>query len=303
MSDSPPPSPPFIDIPGLPNFRDAGGYPLAADPAKMVRRGLIFRSSEPSKVTDAGTAMMTHDLAIRVVYDLRSQTEIDRDATAASASRQVKEWAGAQRVFVPVFTHEDYSPEAIARRYSAFAREGSTGFAEVYRHILVTAASKQGAQPFATILRHLASSSAAPSPILIHCTAGKDRTGVIVALLLSLCGVADEVVAHEYALTDLGLQARRAEFIAQLVAQPPLQGKPAEAERMVSSRKENMLATLALVREEWGGVEEYVVKELGLSIEEVIAIRRNLVVDVGVNGDDGVQKAAVAWTQHARLLL
>lgn len=124
------PSPPFIDIPGLPNFRDAGGYPLAADPTKMVRRGLVFRSSEPSKVTEQGTAIMTHDLGIRLVYDLRSQTEIDRDAAATTngggGGRQVKEWAGAQRVFVPVFTHDDYSPEAIARRYSAFAREGST---------------------------------------------------------------------------------------------------------------------------------------------------------------------------------
>lgn len=92
--------------------------------------------------------------------------------------------------------------------------------------------------------------------------------------------MADDVVAHEYSLTDIGLQDRRAEFIARLVARPPLEGRHAEAERMVSSRKENMLATLAVLREKWGGAEEYVVKELGLTKEEVEALRRNLVVDV-----------------------
>lgn len=136
----------------------------------------------------------------------------------------------------------------------------------------------------------------------MHCTAGKDRTGVLVALLLSLCGVADDVVAHEYSLTDLGLQARRAEFIAHLVSRPPLEGRRAEAERMVSSRRENMLATLAVLREKWGGAEGYVVKELGLTKEEVEAIRRNLVVDVG-SGGDNQRQTSVAWEKHARLLL
>lgn len=65
---------------------------------------------------------MADTLGIKYVYDLRSQTEIDRDA--ANGGRQVKEWAGSERVFAPVFSHEDYSPEAIAKRFSAFASEG-----------------------------------------------------------------------------------------------------------------------------------------------------------------------------------
>lgn len=117
------PTPPFIEIPGLRNFRDAGGYPISTNPSKMVRRGIIFRSSEPSMVTDQGIALMNDKLGIKYVYDLRSQTEIDKDA--AHGGRQVKEWAGAERVFVPVFSHEDYSPEAIAVRFSNFAREGT----------------------------------------------------------------------------------------------------------------------------------------------------------------------------------
>lgn len=121
---TPLPTPPFVDVPGLPNLRDAGGYRLAADPARMVRRGVLYRSSEPSRLTDAGAAYLTDGLGIGTVYDLRSRAEIDRDA-AAGAGRRVREWAGADRVFAPVFAQEDYSPEAIALRFSSFAREGT----------------------------------------------------------------------------------------------------------------------------------------------------------------------------------
>lgn len=125
---TPLPSPPFIDIPGLPNFRDAGGYPVytvTPKPTKMVRRGILFRASEPSKVTNAGIDTMINTLGIKIIYDLRSQTEIDRDAKGPDGGRQVREWEGSQRVYAPVFTTEDYSPEAMAMRFKAFAGEGS----------------------------------------------------------------------------------------------------------------------------------------------------------------------------------
>lgn len=137
-SNPPLPIPPFIDLPGLPNLRDAGGYVLAADhpdatktttapPRRMVRRGVLFRASEPSRLTDAEAAHLTDRLGIRTVYDLRSQTEIDRDAAGAAGDsrRQVREWPGAERVFAPVFLREDYSPEAVALRFSSFAMEGT----------------------------------------------------------------------------------------------------------------------------------------------------------------------------------
>lgn len=116
------PSPPFVDIPGLKNFRDLGGYPVPGQPGKVVKRNLVFRASEPSKVTDEGISKL-NALGITHVYDLRSEMEIQRDA--ASAGRQVKVWQGAERVFVPVFRDHDYSPAAIAQRYSGYSSEGT----------------------------------------------------------------------------------------------------------------------------------------------------------------------------------
>jgi protein tyrosine/serine phosphatase len=72
--------------------------------------------------------------------------------------------------------------------------------------------------------------------LLVHCTAGKDRTGVICAVILSLCGVSDEIIAEEYNLTDIGLRERHEEFVTYLTANPALNGDRDAAERMVSAR-------------------------------------------------------------------
>lgn len=130
---TPLPAPPFVDVPGLPNFRDCGGYPVAATsttassggdngdgkPQKIIRRGILFRSTEPSMLTEGGIAILRDTLGITHVFDLRSKPEIEHDAKLDG--RQPREWDGAQRVFAPVFLDEDYSPEAVARRYAHFS--------------------------------------------------------------------------------------------------------------------------------------------------------------------------------------
>lgn len=108
------PNPPFVDIPGLANSRDLGGYPIASQPGKVVRRDVVFRSAEPSTTTEEGIDRLKQ-LGITLVYDLRSQKEFER-GVERGLNNPVKEWEGAKRIFAPVFRHEDYSPEAIALR-------------------------------------------------------------------------------------------------------------------------------------------------------------------------------------------
>lgn len=112
-----------------------------------------------------------------------------------------------------------------------------------------------------------------------------------------MCGVPDDAVAHEYSLTDLGLGHRRAEFVGNLTRSGPLRGDRAAAERMVGSRPEAMLGTLALIRREYGGAEAFVKGQCGLSDEEIGRIRRNLVVEIDED------HRPVDWQEHQKLLI
>ncbi|KAH6887904.1 protein-tyrosine phosphatase-like protein [Thelonectria olida] len=257
-------APPFVSVPGVPNFRDLGRTPIATRPGHSIKPGLVFRAAEPSRVTPAGIDAL-QALAISHVYDLRSTIEIQRH------SQGIASWPGAERVFAPVFADKDYGPEAIALRFMQYSKGGTTGFVETYRTIW-----ESGAGSFATILLHLASPDA--SPLLVHCTAGKDRTGVICAIILSLCGVDDETIAQEYSLTETGLAERKPEILASLMKHEALKDNPEGAERLLGARPESMLAALEALRQDQGSVEQYVLTKCALSREDIEQLRKNLIV-------------------------
>jgi hypothetical protein len=73
--------------------------------------------------------------------------------------------------------------------------------------------------------------------VIVHCTAGKDRTGVLCALVLSLCGVDDEVVAQEYSFTEVGLTREWKESVIEhLMDNPALKGNMEGAWNMISAK-------------------------------------------------------------------
>lgn len=112
------PSPPFITVEGIPNFRDLGGYPISASKTPSIRTGAVYRCGEPSLVTKNGISTM-QNLGITHIYDLRSNNEIERNVAAGRGG--VVHWEGCERVFVPVFADKDYSPENLAIRYNDYA--------------------------------------------------------------------------------------------------------------------------------------------------------------------------------------
>lgn len=106
-----------------------------------------------------------------------------------------------------MFTQADYSPAALATRWKGYF-EGATGFPKVYAVIL-----EKGAPQYRKIFIHLIENHSISSTksIIVHCTAGKDRTGLFGMLLLGLCGVDDEIIANEYALSNLGYWGKKKE--------------------------------------------------------------------------------------------
>lgn len=150
--------------------------------------------------------------------------------------------------------------------HSARSRQG---FKHAYADIL-----KHASNSYRTIILHLRDKP--DEGCVIHCTAGKDRTGVICALLLSLAGVEDDRIAEEYELTELGLAPMRPMIVEHLLQDPALAGDREGALRMVGARAENMVATLGMIREMYGGAEGYIKGPCGFSDEDVVKIRENL---------------------------
>lgn len=113
----------------------------------------------------------------------------------------------------------------------------------------------------------------------MHCSAGKDRTGVLCALVLMLVGVGDEEVAEEYALSEQGLGPIREEIVEGLMGMEALEGDREGVERMVGCRRESMIAVIEMVRRVYGGVEGYLRERFGLGDEDLRGIRENLTRD------------------------
>jgi protein tyrosine/serine phosphatase len=221
------------------NFRDLGGYRTADGRSVAWRR--LFRSDDLSRLTTEDAEPFAA-LGIRTVIDLRRPTE------TAELGR------------VPEFTGVDYRHVHLIHQLwpqtdQADAAERISYLVDRYRDMSVEAGDGIG-----TALRLVAEADAAP--LVVHCIAGKDRTGIVAALTLSLLGVDDATIATDYALTEAADRLLRTQL-----------GK--EPSRIPASPPEAMLGFLAGLRSTHGSVEAYV-KGIGVTDDHIGAMRAHL---------------------------
>jgi hypothetical protein len=155
---------------------------------------------------------------------------------------------------------------------------GASTIHTIIQHILSTAPSQKNSD---LGLRHPA--------IFLHCTTGNNRTGIFVALLLSLLNVPAHAIATEYALSELGLAPTRDVNVERLLKKGAfveygVEEAKRKCERMVGARRESMEALLEEVERRWGGKgctgpEGYFMRVVGLSEEEVVRVKEVLSAD------------------------
>ncbi|KAL1946463.1 hypothetical protein VTO73DRAFT_14567 [Trametes versicolor] len=254
---------PFVSIGGVVNVRDLGHYPTHY-PGLVTRPGIAYRAGEISHITPEGIQQLK-ELGITTVYDLRSDTEMVRYETP------IPSVDGVEIVHTPVFKTEDYSPEAMAKRFELYASGKTEAFMVLYSQILDSAGPA-----FGVVLRHIRDKP--DSPCIFHCTAGKDRTGVLAALLLKLAGVDDETIARDYALTRVGREPAREMIMKRLSKVPYFATNTEAALNMFSSRAETMVAFLQMLQTRYGGVEGYLKDVVRLTDDDIATIRKNFLV-------------------------
>lgn len=235
------------------NARDLGGLPVTS--GGEIRPGALIRSDILSRLTPAGKrALIAH--GVKTVIDLRMPEQIAQEPSAF-VSGQPRPGEPVYRI-LPVENPD--SPHFAAV-------DNAPSRAENYCLML------EHFQPqFAAIVRAVA--DAPEGGVLLHCHAGKDRTGVVVALLLGLVGVPDTEIAADYAASEDRLWPLYYRMEAD-AASNPVQLAAIQHKKPIAL-PETMQAVLDHLRVRYGGVKEYLLA-IGVNAEEMARIRRRMI--------------------------
>ena len=252
----------LLPLEGGSNFRDLGGY--RTDDGKTVARGMLFRSGAMTGLTDADIAYLDQ-FGINTVVDLRSNEEIDL---------YPNHWAAKSRVEVVT---GDYSFAAMMSQDEARDRPDT---AELYPLLLASIG------PQIKTYFNLALDEGAP--MVVNCSAGQDRTGIVSALMLLLLGVPEPTVIEDYLLStdfrrpdieqggvDLAEAAKTNAFAAVMLEYRKAMPHPDRPNPLVTPDGVPYLAfVLDRIRDEYGSVEAYAEKDLGIDEQDLAALRR-----------------------------
>jgi len=237
-----------IALEGAVNFRDLGGYE-AAD-GRQVRWRTLFRADGLSRLTPGDRATVRR-LGIATVIDLRTSVEVEGGRFPVEEIP-----VGFHHLpfldAVPDPEHFEMAPGMLATHYQEMARSAAGEIAQVLSIVAQRRAH----------------------PVIVHCTAGKDRTGVLVAVLLALLGVPDDVIAHDYALSADAMAALRQKLIERY---PEGRRVIDSAHELFSAAPSNISDLLADLRGQYGSIEEYAASA-GAGPDVVTALRDVLLV-------------------------
>lgn len=237
------------------NIRDLGGYPTCD--GSQTRWGALVRADDLSRLTPIGRRAL-RAYGIRTIVDLRSPVEV-AEAPHPFAHNEPG---------MPTLTYQHMPFIDPTDRTVDHALSTVMPLPDIYRLFLVHCPTQIG-----TILHAIA--HAEPGGVLVHCTAGKDRTGLVVAFALALAGVADEQIVADYALSDQYLQRFYAERLASVTHDPQLHARLVPR---LTAAPEVMRHTLAFLRTHYGSLVGYLA-HTGLPAQEMTAVARRLCED------------------------
>jgi protein-tyrosine phosphatase len=249
---------------GQANFRDVGGLPTVD--GGTVRSGAVFRSGNLSALTDADLDVL-RTLEVRAVCDLRAEHE---------RNRWPSRWpVGSEPRVVTFDVLSDISILDLATLEPMLA-DPTGGIADEYMVDVYLALADASAPAFRCFVDLILDGDSLP--IVVHCTAGKDRTGVMAALLLVALGVSRDLVASEHARSDEFFdQAALVAHFHALGVDPEQEVNPQVIAAM-RAKPEHLETALRRLEERHGSIEAFLAEQSGVDAERREALRSILVV-------------------------
>jgi len=234
-----------LDWDGCLNVRDLGGH--RAEDGGETHYGAVVRADSIRQLTDEGWAAAV-DYGVRTIVDLRMDVELEADPPAELP---------VDVVHVPIFQNDNEEAFAEVEAAATSAPDYAAATREVYL-VFLERFRDNVAGALAAVAR------APEGAVVVHCMGGKDRTGLVTALLLRLAGVDNEQIAADYALSEERLQPRHAAWLEEA-------GTEAERERIrriAATPAESMVGVLVELERRYGSVEAYL-RAGGLTDEDL----------------------------------
>ena len=226
----------------LVNFRDIGN--IQTIDGKTVKPGYFLRSGEVVNLEENTINRLLHDYKLKTIIDLRGEQE--------TTERPDDTLTGVDYINIDIL--KDVQGQG-ASFEDLLKGSGSAdkGMMELYESLVVTKGARKGYQQF---LEHILASP--DSPILFHCFAGKDRTGLAAAIILKSLGVADEIVFEDYLKTNSMRQEANQLIIEDLRKKGLSEEQLKEVLVMMNVDQRYLDHSLHLMNQEYGSFEGYI---------------------------------------------
>ncbi len=251
----------MIPMEGGRNFRDVGGYRTAD--GHTVRWNALYRSGSLGNLQKDGMARL-RTMNIRAIIDLRMTTERKRDQSNWLPIAGMGYWT------------RDYQLGGDEASLAQMFRDPSKLTADSMR-AMMTQGYRTMPKELAPQYRELFARLIAPEKgaVILNCTAGKDRTGIGTALVLTALGVSYETVRADYLLSNTGLNMDS----VQGAISPQLASLPGEVlQPLVGVEGAYLDAAFAQIKTDYGSIEAYLDKELGVGPAQIAVMKRRMLI-------------------------
>lgn len=246
-----------LTLDGTWNVRDIGG--LETQDGRRVKTGLIYRSGALSQLTPHGMDQLSA-LGVQIVCDMRSMDEV------TIAPDHLPD--GIQYFHDPVETEDNQLDRLVSILF--FRNRLKKMLPHLYTKVMID----RNAPLIGEVLRRLA--DAENRPAVIHCSAGKDRTGVLIALLLALLDVPESTIIADYTQTNHAYESI-AQLATDLLQRIAFLGvRPQHIQPLIIADPAVMQLTLNYIREHYGSVVNYLQTAAGLDAAIIQRLKDDL---------------------------